>query len=61
MRVPTITKGSSNSSYVEIKDILRDIGKELIIGGSVQIKPNKKASPCDYCKYMSICRKNNMV
>ena len=44
----------------DIKEILKQIGKELIIDGKTEIKPNKKADPCKYCKYSHICRKNNM-
>lgn len=41
----------------DIKVILKNIG-EKVISGVVKIQPNKKASPCDYCEYSNVCRKN---
>ena len=49
-----------DSICTEIKDVLKDIGQELIIEGKTSIEPNKKLDPCKYCKYSHICRKNNM-
>ena len=45
---------------LEIKDVLKEIGDE-ILKGTVRIKPNKKCDFCKYCDYMSICRKNSKV
>lgn len=44
----------------EIKEILKDIGDE-ILKGVVKIRPNKKCEYCKYCDYISICRKNSKV
>ena len=54
--------GLEKIDYIDdsLKDILKSIGKELILDGNVEIKPNKKKDACKYCKYMGICRKNNM-
>lgn len=41
-----------------VRNILKDIGKE-IVKGNVKIKPNKDITgTCDYCSYSSVCRKN---
>jgi len=41
-----------------IRNILKEIGKE-IIKGTVKIKPNKDIQNiCEYCSYASVCRKN---
>ena len=41
-----------------VKNILKDIGKE-ITKGSVKIEPNKNIKgTCEYCSYASVCRKN---
>lgn len=41
-----------------VRNILKDIGEE-IIKGNVKIKPNKDIKgACDYCSYASVCRKN---
>lgn len=45
---------------LEIKDVLKEIGDE-ILKGTVRIKPNKKCDFCKYCDYMSICRKSSKV
>lgn len=44
-----------------IDNILKEIGNE-ILSGNAEIKPNKKGysnnkSPCDYCEYVNVCRK----
>ncbi len=44
----------------EAKDIIKDIGNE-IIKGVVKIRPNKKANHCKYCEFSSVCRKNICV
>lgn len=43
----------------EIQNILKEICTDLI-GGNINIKPNKKQDHCKYCEYRSICRKENM-
>ena len=43
-----------------IKQVLKNIGKEMILEGKTSISPNKKIDACKYCKYSHICRKNNM-
>ena len=41
-----------------VRNILKDIGKE-IVKGTVKIEPNKNIrGTCDYCSYASVCRKN---
>lgn len=41
-----------------VRNILKDIGKE-ITKGNVKIAPNKQITGvCDYCSYASVCRKN---
>lgn len=41
-----------------VKQILKDIGKE-IVKGYVKIEPNKNINGvCEYCNYASVCRKN---
>lgn len=41
-----------------VKNILKDIGKE-IVKGTVKIQPNKDIqNVCEYCSYASVCRKN---
>ncbi len=41
-----------------VRNILKDIGKE-IVKGNVKIAPNKNIKGvCDYCSYSSVCRKN---
>ena len=41
-----------------IRQILKDIGKE-ITKGTVKIEPNKQINgACDYCSYASVCRKS---
>ena len=41
-----------------VRNILKDIGKE-IVKGKVKIEPNKNIrGACDYCSYASVCRKN---
>lgn len=41
-----------------IRDILKDIAKE-IVAGNVKIQPNKSITGvCEYCSYASVCRKN---
>ncbi len=41
-----------------VRNILKDIGKE-IVKGTVKIKPNKDIqNVCEYCSYASVCRKN---
>lgn len=41
-----------------VRNILKDIGKE-ITKGNVKIEPNKQINGvCDYCSYASVCRKN---
>ena len=41
-----------------VREILKDIGKE-ILKGTVKIEPNKNIrGTCDYCSYASVCRKN---
>lgn len=41
-----------------VRNILKDIGKE-ITKGTVKIEPNRSVKGvCDYCSYSSICRKN---
>ncbi len=67
--ISTRTINSSNSSkkalteaeYMdlcsEVKDILKNIGNE-ILKGVVSIKPLKKKDVCKYCNFSSICRKN---
>lgn len=41
-----------------VRNILKDIGKE-IVKGNVKIKPNKDVeNVCEYCSYASVCRKN---
>ena len=44
----------------DIKNILKDLGKQLT-DGVVSIAPDKKANHCKYCKFMGICRKNSMM
>lgn len=55
-----LTEEEFDKICVDIKEILGSIGKEMIIDGKTEVKPNKKTEPCKYCKYLSICRKNNM-
>lgn len=43
---------------LEIKDILKNIGSEML-EGTVKIRPNKKCDYCKYCKYINICRKTS--
>ena len=41
-----------------VRNILKEIGKE-IIKGNVKIKPNRDIqNTCEYCSYASVCRKN---
>ncbi len=41
-----------------VRNILKEIGKE-IVKGNVKIKPNKDIqNVCEYCSYVSVCRKN---
>jgi len=40
-----------------VRNILKDIGKE-IMNGTVKIQPNRQINGvCDYCSYSSVCRK----
>lgn len=41
----------------EAKDILKNIGSEMM-SGVVRIVPNKKADYCKFCNYSSVCRKD---
>ena len=58
------TKSLPENEYIslceQVKNILKDIGKE-ILDGVVKIDPNKKKEVCKYCNYSSVCRKNNCI
>lgn len=54
-----LEKEEFESLCVEIKDILKSIGND-ILSGNVKIKPNKKAKHCDFCEFSAICRKENL-
>ncbi|MDF2865234.1 MAG: addB [Clostridia bacterium] len=53
------TKEEFEKLCLDITDILRDIGND-ILSGNVSIKPNKKVNHCKYCEFSSICRKENL-
>lgn len=46
-----------NELCKEAKQILKDIGNEML-KGNVSISPNKKSKPCKYCDFSNVCRKN---
>ena len=50
---------SSDVSNTEtVRNVLKDIARE-ITKGKVKIEPNKNITGvCDYCSYSSVCRKN---
>jgi ATP-dependent helicase/nuclease subunit B len=54
-----LEKDEFETLCLEIKDILKGIGND-ILSGNVKIKPNKKANPCEYCEFSSVCRKDNL-
>lgn len=65
----TLTKDNTNRAlsedeyknlFVQTKNILGEIGKE-IISGVVRIRPNKKCDYCKYCNYSSVCRKQSEI
>ena len=65
----TLTKDNTNRElsedeyknlFVQTKNILGEIGKE-IISGVVRIRPNKKCDYCKYCNYSSVCRKQSEI
>ncbi len=49
-----------NRLFIDTKNILKDIGNE-IINGVVKIRPNRKTKYCKYCNYSSICRKDSTI
>ena len=55
----TIDKEKFDNLQLEVKNIIKDISKE-ILGGKIDIKPYnyKRKTGCDYCKYKSICMFN---
>jgi ATP-dependent helicase/nuclease subunit B len=53
------TKEEFEKLCLDITDILKNIGSD-IISGNVKIKPNKKANHCKYCEFSSVCRKENL-
>lgn len=57
-----LTRESFESECKNVKNILKQIGNE-IIAGNVRIKPKKVNGklPCEYCNYLGICRKNCRV
>ncbi len=54
-----LTLEKFNEECVNIQNILKEIGKE-ITKGVVKINPKKYNGrlPCEYCDYISVCRKN---
>ena len=65
----TLTKDNTNRAlsedeyknlFVQTKNILGEIGKE-IISGVVRIRPNKKCDYCKSCNYSSVCRKQSEI
>jgi ATP-dependent helicase/nuclease subunit B len=54
-----LEKDEFETLCLEIKDILKGIGND-ILSGNVKIKPNKKANHCEYCEFSSVCRKDNL-
>lgn len=57
-----ITKSNFDKLQKDVKQIIREIAKE-ILQGKVDIKPYnyKKKTGCDYCKYKTICMFNTNI
>ena len=57
-----ITEEEFKALQKQVRKIIREISTE-ILNGKIDIKPYKdgKKTPCQYCKYMSICRFNPNV
>ena len=58
-RSSTVTKSDFEKLNLKIKEIIKEISKEILIG-KIDIKPYnyKKKTGCDYCKYKTICMFN---
>ena len=60
----SITRKQFEDLQKYTKKIIRQIGKE-ILSGKIDIKPYYKVqggrTPCEYCKYHSICNFNNGI
>ena len=57
-----ITKEDFDSLQKKVKDIIKEISKEILMG-KIDIKPYyyKKKTGCDYCKYKTICGFNTNI
>lgn len=57
-----ISKENFEKLQVQVKDIIKEIAKE-ILKGKIDIKPYnyKKKTGCDYCKYKTICMFNTNI
>lgn len=57
-----ISKDDFKSLQVKVKEIIKEIAKE-ILRGRIDIKPYnyKKRTGCDYCKYKTICMFNTNI
>jgi ATP-dependent helicase/nuclease subunit B len=54
----TVTVDEFNSLFEQVKNILTDIGNEIISGNANAI-PKEGSDACKYCGYASICRVPN--
>lgn len=61
-RSSIIDKKSFEELQLKVKDIIKEISKE-ILRGKIDIKPYsyKKKTGCDYCKYKTICMFNTNI